>query len=222
LSAATAFERYRTNARYHGWAAACWLLILSLVRRLVTVERVLLYELAEFPAERHCPGPDRVRLATADEIKALIRDPELKFGNLTSARVDQLYAAGHRCALNLSDGQVVGYSWLGLDDIEIPQVGLVLELFAHEGYIYKGFTHPASRGRGLADERYIFWMRYLQERGKSSAVAYFSFDNLATLTRVRKLRMRSLGSVTLLRVGPFRHIRLSWDLRRRRRQPLRA
>lgn len=222
MSVETAFERYRTNARYHGWRAALWLLALSLLRRLVICERVLLYELAGMPADKHCPGTDRVRLATADEVKTLIRDPELKFGNLSAARVDRLYGAGHRCALNLSDGRVVGYSWLGLDEIEIPQVGLAFELFAHEGYIYKGFTHPVSRGRGVADERYLFWMQYLLERGRNSALAYFSFDNLATLTRVRKLRMRWLGSAALLGIGPFRHIRLSGDLRRRRRRPLPA
>ena len=222
MSVAAAFERFRTTARYHGWRASLWLLALGLVRRVVTFERVLLYELAGFAADQRCPGPDRVRLATADEVKTLIREPGLKLGKLSEARVDQLYGAGHRCALNLSDGQVVGYSWLGLDDIEIPQVGLALELFAHEGYIYKGFTHPASRGRGVADERYLFWMQHLLERGRSSAVAYFSFDNLATLTRVRKLRMRWLGSVTLLGVGPFRYLRLAGDLRRRRRRPLPA
>jgi hypothetical protein len=220
MSLGRAFVRLRTNARYHGWLTALGLLTLELVRRFVVIERVLLYELAGMPDGRHCPGPERARLATTDELKALLRDPELKFGRMTAARVDQLYAAGHRCVLNVHEGRVTGYSWLGFDNIDIPQVGVTVERLEHEGYIYKGFTHPSCRGKGAADDRYLFWMRYLLERGKRSAVAYFSFDNPATLKRVPKLGMRRIGTVTQLGIGRYRRILVSSGLRNRRQWPL--
>jgi GNAT superfamily N-acetyltransferase len=217
---ATAFGRLRVNARYHGWRAALGLLALGVARRFVTFERVLLYELPGIPAGRGCPGPDRVRLATVDEVKALLHDPEFGFGRMSESKAERLYAAGHRCAFNVSAGSVVGYAWLGFDDIEIPQLGLTLERLDHEGYIYKGFTHPSFRGQGAADDRYLFWMQYLLEHGKRSAVAYFSFDNLATLTRVRKLSLRRLGTLTLLGIGRYRRVVVSDGLRKRRRWPL--
>ena len=221
MSVATAMERCRTNARYHGWPAALGLLGLSVLRRFMTLERVLLHEFSDFPPGLRCPPLDRVRLATVDEVKALLPDPQLQFGRMTDENVDQLYAAGHRCALNFSNDGVVGYSWLGFDDIDIPQVGLVIERLDHEGYIYKGFTHPRARGQGAANERYLFWMQYLLDRGKRTAVAYFSVDNLATLRRVPKLGLRRLGSVTLVGVGRYTRVLVSGELRRRRRWPLR-
>jgi len=186
----------------------------------VTLERVFLYEFTAIPAGVAFPGRDVVRLATAEEAKALAREPALKFGRMTEARVDRLYADGHRCVRNLSGGKVAGYSWLGFGEIEIPRLGLAFQLRQHEGYIYKGFTHPDFRGRGAANDRYLCWLKYLAEHGKTAAVAYFSFDNLATLTRVRKLGLRKLGTATLLAVGPFQRVMLAGDLRRRRYRSL--
>ena len=212
--------RLRMNALCHGWRAALGLLALGVARRVVTFERVLLYELPGFPAGRGCPGPDRARLATVDEVKVLLHDPEFGFGSMSESKAEHLYAAGHRCVFNVSEGRVAGYAWLGFGDIEIPQLGLALERLDHEGYIYKGFTHPAFRGQGAADDRYLFWMQYLQEHGKRSAVAYFSFDNLATLTRVRKLSLRRLGTITLLCIGRYRRVVVSGGLSNRRCWPL--
>ncbi len=220
MSMVTALGRLRTNARYHGWRAAFGLLALGVMRGFVTFERVLLYELPGLPQGRHCPGPDRVRLATADEVKALLPDPELRFGKMSESKVDRLYEDGHRCVLNLAVDKVVGYAWLGFSDIDIPQVGLTVERLEHEGYVYKGFTHPDFRGQGAADERYLFWMQYLLARGKRSAVAYFSFDNPATRTRVRKLGLQCLGTVTLLGIGRYRRVVLAGGLRQRRHWPL--
>ena len=98
--------------------------------------------------------------------------------------------------------------------------GFGLKMPPHVAYMYKGFTHPSFRGQGAADDRYLFWMQYLLDRGKRSAVAYFSFDNLATLTRVRKLGRRRLGTITLLGVGRYRRVVVSDGLSNRRRRPL--
>ncbi len=222
MSARSAGRRFRRNARYHGWCAASALLLLSVVRRFVTLERVLLYELDGLPDGWRCPEPGRIRLATVEEVRELSRDPEFQFDDMTESQVDALYGAGHRCVLTLAVGKVVGYGWIGFGDIEMRKVGIVCERRAHEGYLYKGFTHPEARGRGASNERFLFSTHHLLQQGKRSAVVWLSFDNPATLARVGKLGLRRLGAATLLGSGRHRYLRLSGDLRRRRSWPLPA
>lgn len=180
-------------------------------------ERIHLFQFDEALPGMVLPSEDRVRLATTEDVKRLAKDPVFDMADYTDAQIDQLYSEGHRCALNLADGKIVGYSWLRWDRIDIPALGLGFQCRPNEGYTYKGLTHPNFRGRGLASDRFLLWRSYLRKSGRTAVLAYFAIDNKATLTRVRKLKMKKLGTATLMQIGPFRKLFLSRGFRERER-----
>jgi hypothetical protein len=215
-----AIQRLRSNARYHGWLAAFQILAVTILRKFMKFERIHLYQLEKLPSGMLFPSGDVARLATADEVKTLARDPAADMTDFTEAKIDELFAQGHRCVFNLDRGRVVGYSWMRFDRIEIPALGAGFECRPDEGYIYKGLTLPDVRGKGVANERFLCWLDYLRHQGRRSAVTYFAFDNKATLARVRKLDMGYLGTATRIKIGSFDRLWLSGDYRGRKRYPL--
>jgi GNAT superfamily N-acetyltransferase len=213
------FARLRTTYRHHGAAAALSDLLLIALRKAATFERVHLFALEELPDGMAFPDPSDVRLATVEELVALSKDPayDLEF---PEAEIRRLHAEGHRCALNVVDGRVAGYSWLAPDAVRIPKLGVALPLAPDEGSIYKGLTHPDFRGKRVANERFLFWLRHLRENGRRRALVDFAFDNHATLRRADLLRMRKVGTATLVGIGPIGHLFRRGEFRRREVRPL--
>jgi hypothetical protein len=216
----SAYQNFSVNRRYHGIPAAVRVLSTLAVRRFIEYERVFLFYLEEIPDEVRKTNSERTRLASIDEILRLSREPEYDLSGLSSEAIQALYRQGHRCVLNLVEGRVAGYSWLDPVKMEISKLHLRFELFPNEGYIYKGFTHPDFRGRRLGLSRYIFWLDYLHAIGRNRIVADFAFDNLATLSRVEKLKMRRVGTATTFGAAGYRSLSLSGEFQRRRGEPI--
>lgn len=211
---------FRKTAQYHGWGSALELLFIQFLRKVMTVEKVLLYALEEAPSGSLLPGPDRVRLATDDELLLMMKDPSFDMSDLTEQGLAIMKAKGDRCVVNLVDGKIAGYSWLATDAIRIPKLHARVELTPTEGYIYKGFTHPTFRGLKVGSERYLFWLDYLKKMGRQRIICDFAFDNKATLTRVSRLGMTLLGTCTLIRVAGFRKQWARGEFRIRKVSPL--
>jgi hypothetical protein len=220
MSVTSALQRLRKNAGYHGWPSAFQLLFVDLLRKFVVLERIHLYALETLPAGMEFPANDRARLATLDELKLLNKDPVMDMTEWDDAKLDELWRDGHRCVLNLDGTKVVGYSWMRFDRIEIPVLKAGFGLRPEEGYIYKGFTRPDSRGKNVANDRFLCWLRFIQETGRRSAVTYFAFDNKATLRRVEKLNMRKLGTATRIKIGRLQKLFRCGDYRNRELYPL--
>jgi hypothetical protein len=211
MSVSTIISKARENARHHGWPAAIQILTVYLLRKFIRFERVFLMAFDEPPPHLSMPSPERARLATAEEVKRIAEDATFDMSELSAARIDELYAMGHRCVFNVVGEAVAGYSWMTTAEVKIPKLGILLEVKPREGYTYKGMTHPKFRGMKVGHDRYLFWLDYLKKNGRSVLLCDFAFDNKATLTRVSKLNLKKTGTATLVAAGPFRKLFLTGD-----------
>lgn len=166
------------------------------------------------------PSVKDVRLATVKEIVDLSRDPSYDLSDFSAQDIHSLYGLGHRCVINIVDGNIAGYAWMAPDQMIIPKLGTTSDLHSTEVYIYKDFTHPTYRGLRVGLDRYRFWLEYMSSVGRSRALTYFSCENKASLTRVGRLGMKRIGTATLFQFGRFRKLFVHGDFKYRQAAPL--
>jgi GNAT superfamily N-acetyltransferase len=137
-------------------------------------------------------------LATPEDLSEIAGRPEWDMGDTSYEDVLHLYEDGHRCVLNIMDGEIAGYSWMNPDRIVIPKLGVAFSLNDDELYIYKGFTHERFRGRRLGADRFARWMSEASKFGARRLIVDFAFDNRATTVRIKRLGLTMIGTGTLI------------------------
>lgn len=208
-------RNFKNNVHYHGWLAAFQVLGIRLLRRLLRFERILLFSIEEEPPNLQQLCSEDIRIATEEEIIELSNDSSYDLSDLSAATIRDLYAQGHRCAVNVVNTVIAGYAWMAPNEMIIPRLGTRSKLQPTEIYIYKDFSHPAYRGRRAGLGRYQFWLHYLRRLGRSRALTYFASENKASLTRAGRFGMRKVGTATLIQIGRFRRIFTQGAFKRR-------
>ena len=192
-------RRFRRVVRFHGARAGVHMLALAAARKAVDLERVTFYELARRP---ECEARDReTRWATAAEIVEMSADPVWDM-RLDANEVNRLFAAGHRCVLNVVAGRIAGYAWMNPNRIVVPKLRLAMPVDERRAHIYKGLTHPDFRGQRICVDRFAHWYAHLTEPRGVTMIVDFSFDNYATLARAARCGLRPIGHGTYVGRGP--------------------
>lgn len=97
-----------------------------------------------------------------------------------------LLAAGDVCLLQFVDARLAGWAWLSSrPEVEMCP-GLFLRIPADAGYVYRTWTMPELRGRGLQPRRTLALLDECRRRGRRRLVCFVESTNLASLKGVAK------------------------------------
>ena len=165
--------------RRHGVRAALRAsLELHLARRRVTLHLLGLTRPLALPPP-HEFGIEG-RFATREDLDRMVSSGEQK-GD-ARALLDQ----GDACLLQLVDGRMAGWAWLSTrDEVELLP-GLFLTIPRDAGYVYRTWTVPEMRGRGLQPRRTLELLGECRRRGRQRLLCFVESTNLASLKGVGK------------------------------------
>src|SRR5207245_9056607 len=93
-----------------------------------------------------CPEPYRPMFLGAETLRRLGRYPA---NELPGSFLDEALARGDECYGFLAGETLAAYGWYSRMPTPLELPGLELHFNREYVYMYKGFTHPAHRGRRL-------------------------------------------------------------------------
>ena len=172
-----------------------WLqsLMYRFARRAILFEltNVFVYEHEARPAKR-CrkdakqTGRYRVWRLSPEEIVRFAADDRLE---LSSNLADRLENGSYCYGLAAGD-QLICYAWFATREIEPehnsgcdPRTGIGLKLNPDTSFVYKGYTHPDYRSRGLITRALCFALDDLAKQGVDEIRLHHRLDELAGRTR---------------------------------------
>jgi len=201
-----------TLRRHHGTAAAFQWLIARGLQKTIQFE---VNELSWLEKKQRSTSVVRAstmnfecRFLSAVEIAAFATDPTnelaVEFASRASAGLDCCFAIVDR-------GRLAAYSWYALQSIEgAHHVGLPMSFPSNTAYMYKAFTHPEYRGKGLYGIGVSRALEALAPRGVTRLVTSINRANFASMGSTRRLGFKSLGNLWTLGPGARR---IAWTPR---------
>jgi hypothetical protein len=133
----------------------------------------------------------------ADTLGRFARDPVY---DLPPAALDALLAKGDRCYGILEGDTLASYGWYSTKPTAIGG-DLVLRFDRWYVYMYKGFTHPAHRGKRLHAMGMTLALTRLRAEGVAGIVSYVDATNLSSLRSCYRMGYRDIGTICLAKVG---------------------
>jgi ribosomal protein S18 acetylase RimI-like enzyme len=142
------------------------------------------------------PGYEATFL-TADELDRYVAQPEC---GLTDRFVARELAVGHECFAIRQGDALAAYGWYATTATHFTD-----DLSVHFGrgwvYMYKGFTHPAYRGRRLHAIGMTMALTLYRARGFRGLVSIVTADNSASLASCARMGYRRFGTIYTMRPG---------------------
>lgn len=133
------------------------------------------------------------RVLHADELEAASREPEL---DLNADFVASALAHGHVCVGAEQGGQLASYCWLsGAETYMLDGLSLVPP--ARSRYVYKAFTSPRHRGRGLLGSCLEHAGRTTREQGGASLVTVVERWNRRSIRAFEARGFRRAGHLLI-------------------------
>ncbi len=164
--------------------------------------RVYLYERPFAKAPHSGSGiPVDIRLLTSDEIQDYLA--VLPGQNATT--VISRLAQGHRCLVARHEGSIVSYVWAGTRSAIVNYLKGEILLAPRDLYIYGLYTHPKFRNFNIPAVLADAYIDCFQASGCSRVVSVVTPENGAGIRMVEKRGARRFGTISSLRIGPWRH-----------------
>jgi len=154
------------------------------------------------------------RFLTPEEIRAFSVDPE---NLLDESLADRLKKGQHYCFAALStelsgEQRLAAYAWFSLHSVEAKcnqgkqkNTGVDLSYPDHVAFMYKGFTHPAFRGRGLYGMVNGLAIQGLADQGITHLLSTMDWTNVAARRSCRRLGFSELGLLCRWGWGDWMH-----------------
>jgi hypothetical protein len=142
------------------------------------------------------PGYE-ARFLSSAELDAYIAQPEY---GLTDRFVAREVAMGHECFAIQQDGRLAAYGWYATTPTHFTD-DLSVRFDRRWVYMYKGFTHPAHRGRRLHAIGMTLALTLYRARGFRGLVSIVQADNAASLASCARMGYRRFGTIYTLRLG---------------------
>jgi len=197
MTAGTAVERIRTNVATIGLGRTVYDLALRAANRAVVL-KILRGMTAECvnPAFLDCPEPYRPMFLDGAMLRRFGRDPE---NGLPDAFLDEVLSAGDECYGILAGDTLAAYGWYSRRPTPIDPPDIALDPGDRYVYMYRGFTHPAHRGRRLHAIGMTLALKSYLERGFRGLVSYVEANNFGSLNSVGRMGYEIFGTVYALR-----------------------
>jgi hypothetical protein len=164
-------------------------------------------------AEAAIPSGYTFRWATAEDILACdARHTELdaRERELGAARL----AAGHRCVVALDASTVVFSMWMNPRNLNVPG-HVKLPLRGDQAFIYKAFTSPDHRGRGLYEAGMRFVLAELRREGRRELLGYAHVGKHVSRKGLARLEFEPVGTFRTVFAPGFRRTFVSREIERR-------
>jgi GNAT superfamily N-acetyltransferase len=179
--------------------------MLGRVRRSFTVDTYDVFARAVEPEHARFADPDgyRFELATPETVAACEtchtelgeRDRELGVRRL---------GLGHRMVAGLAGDTVVFSMWINPRNLNVPGE-IKRALGEHQWFIYKAYTSPDHRGKGLYKVGMRFVLAEMARAGKTQLVGYAHVKKDVSRRGLASLEFTSLGRYYSVRVPGWRH-----------------
>jgi hypothetical protein len=134
---------------------------------------------------------------SADELARYVARPEYE---LTDRFVSRELALGHECFAIRTDQTLAAYGWYATTPTHFTD-DLSVHFDRPWVYMYKGFTHPAFRGRRLHAIGMTLALTLYRARGFRGLVSIVTADNAASLASCARMGYRRFGSIYTMRPG---------------------
>ncbi|HEX4128932.1 MAG TPA: hypothetical protein VHZ24_02735 [Pirellulales bacterium] len=169
------------------------------------VSHAMLFDLSRAgPIDNDSPGYE-FRFLSPDDVWAFAADPA---NDLDAAMADRLVAGDDVCFAAIHGSRLANYNWYAFGGIEAEHAMRVpMTLPAGFAYLYKGFTHPDYRGRGLNYATVLRALHALRDQGMEQIVGIIEYANWPSLTSYRRFRPVPLGLLMTLGQGRPRWVR---------------
>ena len=204
----------RASTAWHSGGVSA--LVRGALGRLGEVRSVLLL------AARAASGPDgagepqsalRFEWAGVETFDRVLATPVFQFPPAAARRARQWLARGDRCLLGHVDDQPATYLWVGTSVREFP--GTACPIGPGTAYVYKTFTLPEFRGRGLNTAALCEVRRRCGSEGLREVLIDVASNNAASRRAIERAGFVPAGRLLLLRLGGRRRTWLTGSARRR-------
>ncbi len=171
---------------------------LGAVRRSVSVDTfdVFVRSVTEEDRAFRDPPGYRFAFATAEEIDGCaVRHTELDERERREG-IERI-RAGHRATVAFHGSTIVFSMWVNPRNLNVP-LHVKRRLRPHQAFIYKAFTSPDHRGKGLYEAGMRFVLADLARRGQTELVGYAHVKKAISRKGLAALRFESIGRFTRL------------------------
>lgn len=169
------------------------------------VTELLVLERDRLSASVEVDSEATFQFLTADEVRRFAFNPS---NDLDPALASRLVLGKDACFGALVGDRLAAYAWLAFGSIEAAhnrgsdiRSGVALSFPDHMAFVYKAFTHPDFRGRGLYAQLGRLALLELSDRGITALVATADWTNRAALASCYRIGYQSLGKICRLGLG---------------------
>lgn len=104
------------------------------------------------------------------------------------------------CLIGKHENQMVYYAWVNYNSIYSREL-MRFPLAQDQAYIYRVYTRPDYRGKGIAVAGYYFLFQHLAAREYSRCLVGVNFENEPSIRSIKKSGFVKLGHLLALRWG---------------------
>lgn len=134
---------------------------------------------------------------SAADLDRYVANPEY---DMTERFVERELAMGHECFAIHERGTLAAYGWYATTPTHFTD-DLSVRFNRRWVYMYKGFTHPAHRGRRLHAIGMTLALTLYRARGFRGLVSIVKADNAASLSSCARMGYRRFGTIYTARLG---------------------
>lgn len=142
------------------------------------------------------------KLLTPDDVKRHAENPDY---NLSTDLATRLTSGMDFCVGVFVNDDLASYAWFATQSIEAehnrgghPRTGVDLTFPSHMAFMYKGFTVPRYRGRGLYKTVPRYALELLADRGIGAILSTADWSNAAALASCTRVGFRPIGRVCVV------------------------
>ena len=151
--------------------------------------------------------------AGLDTFDRVLATPTFQFHPVAARRARRWLARGDRCLLGRVGDRPATYLWVGTTVREFP--GATCPIGAGTAYVYKTFTLPEFRGRGLNTAALREIRRRCAMEGYHQVLIDVASNNTASRRAIERAGFVPVGRFFHLRLGRMRRAWLTPSVRRR-------
>lgn len=148
---------------------------------------------------RRTPGDVALRRLSEQQVRSHSLLPDYQ---LTGEDADRLQQSSHQCLAVFVDNQLAAYSWYAFEGVPAKlnrgaseASGVALTYPRHMAFLYKGFTLPKYRGRGLYGLLQQYALRLFDAQGISTILSTAEWNNASALTSCTRLGFQAVGRI---------------------------
>lgn len=155
---------------------------------------------------------DAAKAGMADDVAGLswevisdasrLVDPELDYSPRLARESEAWLAQGDWCLAGVESGLVVTYLWVATRVRQLPRCTWAIE--PGSAFVYKTFTRPSCRGRGLNRAALREACRRIAVSGRRRVFIDVSDANAASVRAIRSAGFEDAARFAIIRVGRYR------------------